>query len=100
MDIRTLGLIAFILALFALSVLVARYRMKKAGRQVIETFIQREAIGADKALPLEELGLRRRGFLTFTRDYRMMALQAFISSGLVRTTEDGKYYLTAEAHKQ
>lgn len=88
---------ALILMLF-LSVLLTRWRLDRASKGVIGTFVERGAIGPGKALPADHLGMGRRGY-SFLRDYRRIAFNGLLQGGAVGQTEDGKYYLTDEAYQ-
>ena len=93
----------FILAMLALAFLalfvVPRWRMKRANRQVIETFRHHGAVTSKSAKPIEELGLKPRGLLEGMfrgRDYKPYALQMLTRAEVVKSTEEGNLYLSED----
>jgi len=84
-----------VLALF----LIPQLLVKRAIAKVIKIFRQRGAIDIRSAKTVDELGLRPESM--FNRmmkplDYKPRALQALISADIIRTTEDGKLYLSED----
>ena len=87
--------VALLLALF----LVPQWRLKRAIRKVIRILREHNAIDTKNAKSLHELGLRPRGIMEGLfkgRDYRQYALSALVKADIIRTTEDGKLYLSEE----
>ncbi len=79
--------------------IIPRWRLKRAIRQVIDIFREHNAVSAKNAKTIDELGLRPRGLMERmlrTRDYKPYALTALMNAGVVKTTEDGKLYLSEE----
>jgi hypothetical protein len=79
--------------------IIPRWRLKRAIRQVIDIFRKHNAVSAGNAKTIDELGLRPRGLMERmlrTRDYKPYALTALMNAGVVKTTEDGKFYLSEE----
>jgi hypothetical protein len=71
--------------------------MRRAARQVIRIFRQNNATDSQKARTIDELGLRPPGVLERMmrrRDYKPHALDALIRLGVVKTTGEGKLYLS------
>ena len=91
--------IVILLALVVFGFWLMRWRFKRAVRQVMNAFISSGAIGPDKALNMEELGLGRRGW-SIVRDYRGYALQGLMANKSVEQLEDGRLYLTKEAYEK
>jgi hypothetical protein len=79
--------------------LIPRWRLKRAIRQVIQIFRKHNATDVKNAKTDDELGLRPRGLMERMfrgRDYKPYALTALMNGGVVKTTEDGKLYLSEE----
>lgn len=93
MNILTVILsVVFLLILCILPTMMYR----RAAFQIIEIFRKHQAVGKDRARPLNELGLRPPGShqrLFRKRDYKPRALQALIQAGMILPAEDDKYYL-------
>ena len=84
-----------VLALF----LIPQFLVKRAIAKVIKIFRQLGAIDIRSARTIDELGLRPESMfnrMMKPRDYKPRALQALISADIIRTTEDGKLYLSEE----
>lgn len=99
MDTLTILLsIIFLLMLCFLPTLLYR----RAALQILEIFRKHKAVGQDRALPLEDLGLRPPGSpqrLFRRRDYKPRALQALIQANIIMLTEAGRYYLVEDKIK-
>lgn len=75
------------------------WRLKRAIRQVIQIFRKHNATDAKNAKTDTELGLKPRPMLErmmSLRDYKPYALTVLIRAGVVRQTEEGKFYLSEE----
>jgi len=71
----------------------------RAVPKVIKMFRRYNAVSPRDAKTPEELGFNPRTMLIRMlkpRDYRPRALQVLISQGIIKTTEDGKLYLSEE----
>jgi hypothetical protein len=71
----------------------------RAVPKVIKMFRRCNAVNPGDAKTTEELGFKPETMLTRMmkpRDYRPRALQFLISQGIIKTTEDGKMYLSEE----
>jgi hypothetical protein len=82
-------------ALFVIPTLMSR----RAARIVIKIFCGQGATDALNARTEEELGLAPLGIfdrMTKTRDYKPQALRFLKEAGIVRTTEDGRLYLSQD----
>jgi len=87
-----------ILAFLAL-LIIPRWRLQRATRQVIRILRQHNAIDVKNAKTIDELGLRPRGRLEGllrTRDYKPYALDALWKAEIVKITEDGRVYLSED----
>ena len=92
--IIALGMITLI-ALFV----IPRWLFKRAVKQVVMIFRNSSAVNIKNAKTIDELGLRPKGFLeriSKPRDYKQYALSYLINNNIVRTTEDGRLYLSDE----
>ena len=99
MDTGTVIVVVLLIAMLILPMWLGRWRMNRAARQVIDTFIRHGAIGPRNAKTVEELGLVSSSFGRFlVRDFRKMAMMALLRSNTLDQTEDGKLYLTQEAY--
>ena len=86
------------LALLALFI-IPQWRLRRATRQVIRIFIELNATSVKNAKTIDELGLRPRGRLEGmlrTRDYKPHALSSLLTAEIVKTTEDGRLYLSED----
>jgi len=66
---------------------------------VIQIFKELNAMDVKNAKTIDELGLRPRGRLEGmlrTRDYKPHALSSLLTAEIVKTTEDGRLYLSEE----
>jgi len=88
--------VLFILALFILP----QWRMRRAIRQVVETFRKNDTTQPSTAKTLEQLGLGQEkagSFALFRRkDYKIFALDILIRAQAVQQLEDGRLYLLEE----
>ena len=78
---------------------IPRWLMRRAGRQVIEIFRKHNAIDSKTARTVDELGLRPPGMwerMMRRRDYKPHALNALMQGGVIQVTEDGRLYLSEE----
>ena len=78
---------------------IPRWLTRRAARQVIKIFRESNAVDSKTARTVDELGLRPPGVLERMmrrRDYKPQALNAMIQVGIIKTTEDGKVYLSEE----
>jgi len=78
---------------------IPRWLVKHAARQVIKIFRAHNATDSKTARTVDELGLRPLGMLERMmrrRDYKPQALTALMQAGIVKTTEDGKVYLSED----
>jgi len=80
-------------------IVIPRWRLKRAIRQVIRIFRKHNATDAKNAKTIDELGLRPRGFIQGMfrgRDYKPYALGGLMNTGVIQQTEDGRFYLSEE----
>jgi len=93
----TVILIFIMAALLVLAFLYSRYRMKRALRDVILIFREKNALENVDAKTKDELGLTPPGLLArmmSQRDYKPYALQLLIGAEVVQVTSEDKYYLS------
>ena len=77
--------------------LMSRYFVKKAVRDVVLTFRERGALDAKRARTPQELGLVRPGVfdrMLKARDYKPDALRLLGRANIVQVTEDGRLFLS------
>ena len=94
-----LVMVLLIVALIAALIYIPRVLMRRAIRSVVSLFRERGATGPTSATTLEELGLVRGGPLDRMfrpRDYRPQALRLLAEGKIIRTTEEGRVYLSEE----
>lgn len=100
MDMQGILFIALLVILFILSVLFLPYWLiMRAVPKVIRAFRQKNAVGENNAMTIEELELRPKSIFRrmFTRrDYSQNALQFLIRADVVDITEEGKFFLNEE----
>jgi hypothetical protein len=91
-------IILFVLFGLALFV-IPRFLFRRAVSQVIRIFKRNYCVCPVRSQTLEELGLEPPGpiaKLFKPRDYKPFALQALVSVGIVRLSEDGRLCLVEE----
>ncbi len=99
MNTATLNLITFILVLLILLFLsfrLSQYLARRAICQVITKFRNNSAVSAPKAMMLQDMGLDFGFRFRILRDYRPWAFQTLVQSGVIRSSQDGLYYLSEE----
>jgi len=100
MDTQGILFIIIVVILFILSVLFLPYWLiMRSVPRVIRTFRQKNAVGANNAMTVEELELKPKSIFRrmFTRrDYSQNALQFLIRADVVDITEEGKFFLNDE----
>jgi hypothetical protein len=80
-------------------IIIPRWRLKRAIRQVIQIFQKHNATDAKSAKTDEELRLRPQGFMEGMfkgRDYKPYALGILMRAEIVQQTKDGRLYLSEE----
>ncbi len=85
----------FALMIVAL-IMIPKFMIRRAIRQVIAIMRHYGAMGRDRARTQGEMGLNPPDFMariTSLRDYKPQALQILINQGAVVSTEDGKLYM-------
>jgi hypothetical protein len=81
------------------SVIISGLLVRRATFQVIGRFCSLEALDPGKARTVEDLGLAPPEFfqrMFRARDYKPHALQSLSKAGIVRSTQEGKLYMTEE----
>jgi len=100
MDASGILFIILIVILFVMSVIFIPYWLTMhAVPKVIKAFRHNNAIGANKAMDIEELGLKPKSIfrrMLTRRDYSQQALQFLIRADVVDITEEGKFFLNDE----
>ena len=100
MDASGILFIILIVILFILSVMFIPYWLTMhAVPKVIKAFRHKNAIGAQNAMDIEELGLKPKSIfrrMLTRRDYSQQALQFLIRADVVDITEEGKFFLNDE----
>ncbi len=69
-------------------------------RQVLQIFRYSNALDKKTAKTMEELGLNPRPFferMLHTRDFKPYALSGLMKMGIVKSTEDGRLYLSEDS---
>ena len=86
----TLGIL-FLILVFILTRYGMAWRIKRAGRRIINDLERMGAISADSAvaLPYMKQQLIKIGM----RDFKPTAMQSLVEAGIVGVTGSGKYYL-------
>lgn len=89
----------FLLLMIAALILIPKFMIRRAIKQIVFIFRHYGALRLDQAKTRGELGLNPPDFMTrmtSLRDYKPNALQILINQGVVVATEDGKLYLDEE----
>lgn len=79
--------------------IVPRWLLRRAARQVIKIFREHNATDSKNARTIDELGLRPPGMMERMfrgRDYKPYALNALMKAEIIQQTEDGRLYLSEE----
>ncbi|RJQ54707.1 MAG: hypothetical protein C4530_16870 [Desulfobacteraceae bacterium] len=92
-----------LIVVFLMLLVFVPYMMnKRAVVQVIKRLRKQQALDAESAKTITELGLNPPSFkdrLMKVRDYKPAALQGLMRVGIVQMTEDGRVYLSEERLK-
>lgn len=96
--------IIIIIALLLLAIIVLpNVLTKRAMRLVIKTFRDNNALSNRTAKSIKQLKLEPRSFLMnmiMPRDYKQRAMQYLMKANIIRTTDDGRVYLSQETLRQ
>jgi hypothetical protein len=95
-----LFMILMIVIFVAAILFLPRYLVMRAVPHVIRMFRNGGAVGFGNAKYPQEIGFKEKGMLERVmsrRDYKPAALQALIKAEIIRTTPEGKLYLSEEA---
>jgi hypothetical protein len=92
-------MILVLVLLLVLAIYGQTVMMKRALKQVLKTLRMHEALSAEKAKFVNEMGLQKKGILQLKafRDYKPTAIQFLIKQEIIVVTEEGKIYLSEEA---
>ena len=91
-------IVMVVVAILAM-IVVPQWRLKRTIPKVVSAFRGANATSEKNAKTLEELGLKPRGMMEGMfrgRDYRQYAVTALMRAEIVKTTEEGKLYLSEE----
>ncbi len=94
--------ILIIVALIGLGVLLLRFMMGRALKQVIRIFREKEALDPESAKTGNELGLKTSSETKLTdgmfklRDYKPYVFDSLFQLDVIQMTEEGKYFLSEE----
>ena len=86
----TLGIL-FLILVFILTRYGITWRIKRAGRRIINDLERLGALSPDSAVELPYL--KKQLFRIGMRDFRPTAMQSLVEAGIVGMTGSGKYYL-------
>ena len=84
---------------FILRVVFLRWQGQRAAKRIIMQFGDAGAITPARACRPDSLGIPLRSPFIGLRDHRPAALNGLIQAGALLGTEDGRYYLSAEAYR-
>lgn len=101
MNSSTFGIMVLILVLFILIVVAfggTTYLVKRATRHIIQNLRKAGAVSVNSAVTADIAGIKKRSIFQpgLLRDYKPTAFQFLIKNNVVRTTEEGKVYLSEE----
>jgi hypothetical protein len=80
-------------------VVIPRFLIGRAMRQVIRIFRESNTTTSTTAKTADELGIKAKGVMEGIfrgRDYKPTALNLLMNAEIVQTTDDGKLYLSEE----
>jgi hypothetical protein len=92
-------LVVFMLLTIVVKMVVPPMLIRRAVRPVIERFLHFGAVDESNAKTILELGLgpkRLAERMVSLRDYKPKALDALVGASIVRSTEEGKLYLSKD----
>ena len=98
METTTYIVLVIIVALAAL-IFIPRWMISRAIKKVIKIFRYHSAINEKNARTAGELGLTPPTFMqrmSRTRDYKPQALNILIKAEIIKTTDDGRLYLSED----
>ena len=96
---ETTTLIIFTALLLVIIFVIPQIMLRRATSSVIRTFRQRNAVGAQNAKTIDELGLRPKSIsqaIFRGAQYKTTALLVLRNARVIESTEDGKLYLSEE----
>ena len=96
---RVILILFLCLILFAgIALYLSTLMFKRALRQVLKMFRDHEAVSLEKAAYADELGMKKKGFISFNtwRDYKPNAIDLLIKNDIVKVTEEGKLFLSED----
>jgi hypothetical protein len=101
MNSSTFGIMVLLLVLLILIVAAfagTTYLVKRATRLIIRELRRVGALSADSAVTADMAGIKKRSIFQpgLLRDYKPTAFQFLVKNNILRTTEDGKIYLSEE----
>ena len=94
-----LVIVAIVVVLVAMMIVMSRYLIRKAVRDVVTLFRRLGATGPESGRTAQEIGLARAGMfdgMFKLRDYRPDALLMLGQAKIIKATEDGRFYLSEE----
>jgi hypothetical protein len=97
------ALILVMLILLVLSFRLSMSLARKAICKVISIFRQNDAVRYDRALRLENMGLRfTNPLISFRllRDYKPWAIQTLVQAGVIRAASTDTFYLSEDTLRQ
>ena len=95
----TIAITLVIVLLMGITIILPRLLIKRSGKYVIQIFRANNAITISNAKTPEELGLKSKTItqkLLRPRDYKTYALQMLVNANVIKTTNDGKLFLSEE----
>jgi len=96
---ETTTLIIFTASLLIIIFVVPQIMLRRATSSIIRTLRQRNAVGAQNAKTIDELGLRPKSMIQAIfrgTQYKTTALLVLRNARVIESTEDGKLYLSEE----
>ena len=96
---ETTTLIIFTASFLIIIFVVPQIMLRRATSSIIRTLRQRNAVGAQNAKTIDELGLRPKSMTQAIfrgAQYKTTALLVLRNARVIESTEDGKLYLSEE----
>jgi hypothetical protein len=96
---ETTTLIIFTALLLIIIFVVPQIMLRRATSSIIRTLRQRNAVGAQNAKTIDELGLRPKSMIQAIfrgAQYKNTAMLVLRNARVIENTEDGKLYLSEE----
>ena len=98
-QIDVILIIAMVVILVLAIFVILPWRMRRAMRIIIRTFVEHNATSAKNAIAMDELKIKSQSIFSLRlklKDFKKEALDVLLSTGAVQMTGDNRLYLLEE----